>query len=427
MNLLRLIIYILCLTVSAHASAISLRLAGASGSKAVSVEPVASSGLNAIFVVPDAQDIVPEVSDASTACNWYIFDSRGAAYAQPLENAATLSADCGYIIEDAGKKYYFWITDYSASPMTSGTLDIEESDCSSVSLLYTGSAPRLTCHSITGRALDIDREISLTFFTLDEDSENLSFSQIQQSKTLPYINQRISMPAPLCSTRFVLTGDRFLRSWGKEIQISSDIMTPQAVSAIVSVSQIQRDSPNEQKTSDTYFGGSAPVDMQFKAVISDAVVFTEWQIASDIEFDNIIMREQSAEWDYTFTDTGSHYIRFLCANSSGSCEWYSDTYIVAVGESRLRCPNAFSPGATEGVNDEWRVSYRSIISFECHIFNRLGVKMATLTDPSQGWDGKYKGHLVAPGVYYYVIKALGADGKKYNLSGDINIVGSRSY
>ena len=30
--------------------------------------------------------------------------------------------------------------------------------------------------------------------------------------------------------------------------------------------------------------------------------------------------------------------------------------------------------------------------------------------------------LVKPGVYYYVLEALGSDGKKYKLSGDINII-----
>jgi len=82
----------------------------------------------------------------------------------------------------------------------------------------------------------------------------------------------------------------------------------------------------------------------------------------------------------------------------------------------------FSPGATEGVNDEWKVSYKSIISFECHIFNRWGIKVAEFNDPSQGWDGRHGGKVVPAGVYYYVIKARGADGKNYDLKGDINII-----
>ena len=48
--------------------------------------------------------------------------------------------------------------------------------------------------------------------------------------------------------------------------------------------------------------------------------------------------------------------------------------------------------------------------------------MKSFTDPADGWDGKYNGKLVPSGVYYYVIKARGADGKEYNLKGDINII-----
>ena len=111
------------------------------------------------------------------------------------------------------------------------------------------------------------------------------------------------------------------------------------------------------------------------------------------------------------------------ANDSGACESYSDIFTISIGESDLRCPNAFSPEASEGINDVWRVKYKSIISFECHIFNRWGVEIFKFNDPSQGWDGKYKGKYVGPGVYFYVIEAKGADGKKYKLKGDINIVG----
>ena len=43
---------------------------------------------------------------------------------------------------------------------------------------------------------------------------------------------------------------------------------------------------------------------------------------------------------------------------------------------------------------------------------------------TKGWDGKYKGKYVKPGVYYYVIEAKGADGKEYKKKGDINILRS---
>ena len=62
------------------------------------------------------------------------------------------------------------------------------------------------------------------------------------------------------------------------------------------------------------------------------------------------------------------------------------------------------------------------MSFECHIFNRYGREITSFNDPAMGWDGTYKGKLVPAGVYYYVIKAKGADGKQYELSGDINIL-----
>ena len=115
-------------------------------------------------------------------------------------------------------------------------------------------------------------------------------------------------------------------------------------------------------------------------------------------------------------------MRFQASNAAGTCDYFSETYEIHIGESQLVCPNAFSPNASEGVNDEWKVSYKSIVEFECHIFNRWGTKIISLTDPSQGWDGKYNGKYVPAGVYYYVIKARGSDGHKYDLSGDINIL-----
>lgn len=134
------------------------------------------------------------------------------------------------------------------------------------------------------------------------------------------------------------------------------------------------------------------------------------------------LRVSELDFTHTFNDEGVTYVRFYCANSDASCDYYGETYEISIGASSLKCPNAFSPFNEDGVNDVWKVSYSSIVSFECHIFNRAGHLMASFSDPSGGWDGKYKGKFVPAGVYYYVIKAKGADGRSYDLSGDINIV-----
>ncbi|MCH5327101.1 MAG: gliding motility-associated C-terminal domain-containing protein [Duncaniella sp.] len=134
------------------------------------------------------------------------------------------------------------------------------------------------------------------------------------------------------------------------------------------------------------------------------------------------MREPDLDFSYTFTEQGSVFVRFYCANADASCDAYGETYEISIGVSSLKCPNAFSPLNEDGVNDEWKVSYSSIVSFQCSIYNRYGREMISFTDPAAGWDGRYGGKLVPAGVYYYVIKARGADGKEYKLSGDINIV-----
>ena len=100
-------------------------------------------------------------------------------------------------------------------------------------------------------------------------------------------------------------------------------------------------------------------------------------------------------------------------------------------ESFIEAPNAFTPNG-DGINDEWRVAYKSIESYQCIIQNRWGRTVFKSTDPGKGWDGTIGGRPAAEGTYYYVIVAYGTDkfpethkkyGKqmKYKLSGDINL------
>lgn len=169
-------------------------------------------------------------------------------------------------------------------------------------------------------------------------------------------------------------------------------------------------------------GGSAPAEIEFKAYVTDAVTHIEWEFSDKEDFSNTIARYNDETLWYTFRDEGVTYVRLVASNSTATCQAYSETFTINIGEPRLEAPNVFSPGTSPGVNDEWKVAYKSIVSFKCWIFNKWGVQMFYFDSPDQGWDGKYRGKYVDPGVYYYVIEAKGANNKKMKLNGHINIL-----
>ena len=400
----------------------------------VITEPAAvSTGLDAIYVVNDMNGVSASYqSAAGNRVKWYRFSNLGGGYAEELTEVSQsgdistlqwLQGDMGYIIEDGNDRHFYWVVDYSAHRLHLGSLAISpESDCATVILAFDGSADAIRYYTINGQMQELSRGLKLGYSTLryDEDSDIYVFADLTDE--LAHASSQIRVTAPLCNTDFMLSGDRFMETWGTPESITSPYYEAKAVEAHTTAQQVERDNDNEQKGEVNGLGGSAPAEIDFHAVTTDAVIFKEWQIASDPEFDFIDYRNNEQDMNYVFNKEGMFYIRFMASNAAGDCDYYSPVYEVSIGDSDIKCPNAFSPGSSEGVNDIWKVSYKSIINFECHIFNRWGVRVSHFTDPSQGWDGKYKGKLVPAGVYYYVIKATGADGKEYNLRGDINII-----
>ncbi len=398
----------------------------------------AQSGLDRIFVINGLDGVTAAytASFPSAPVNVLVYDNRGGGFATEftsvVRNGAvvTLSAlqgDRGYIIEDGTDRYYFWVTDYSAHELRLNSLvPSPQQDCDVVTLLLDGDASMIPYYSVNGRRMELSRDMKLTYHTLayDEDSGNYVSSTAEE--TLDYANQEIRVPQPFCDTQFTLSGDRFLRAWNDELTVMTDTYVTCAVDQHTSAVQTTREIDNEKRgeadgSSET-LGGSAPCEIKFTAAVTDAAIFREWQVSRSPEFESVDLSYNSLEEVMTFNDAGTTYVRFICANADGTCESVSDTYQILVGESALDCPNAFTPDSSPGVNDIWKVSYRSIVEFECHIFNRWGRQLYHFSDPSGGWDGKFGGKFVPAGVYYYVIKAKGADGKAYNLSGDINII-----
>lgn len=404
--------------------------------KAITVTPEKSSGLEELYVVPTVQNVTMTYTAGSPTASvrWYRYSNLGGGYAEEIQGVAHsgnewsitgFEGDMGYIVDEGTDRHCYWVVDYEEHPLGLGTLSVVPTEeCDMVTLDLIGEADKIMYYTVNGRGVELDRELILSYYTMEYGEESGCFAEALREVKLASVAGEIHVPAPYCDTRFTLSGDRFARDWGVEQSVETSTYQTFAVNAHTEAVQEDRDNPNEQTDGGGgELGGSAPVNITFSAAVTPAAIFYEWQTSIDEEFNNIVNRYNELELDQTFTEMGRTYLRFVAADASGRCEYYGPVYTVQIGESRLDIPNAFSPNASEGTNDEWKVSYKSIVRFECHIFNRYGEKMITLTDPSQGWNGKYKGKFVPSGVYFYVIKAEGSDGVKYDKAGDINIIG----
>jgi gliding motility-associated-like protein len=75
------------------------------------------------------------------------------------------------------------------------------------------------------------------------------------------------------------------------------------------------------------------------------------------------------------------------------------------GGGKIFLSDAFTPN-NDGRNDCWRARLISpVSSFEMSIFNRWGERVFHSADPTQCWDGSYKGVLQPVGTFYYFYKA----------------------
>lgn len=361
--------YILPIAISLSAAvqlqAAELSWTGA-GSKVVEVVPPASTGLDRVFVARSLQGLKPTYSGGTPAnVRWYRYSNLGGGYAEQLSDVSVIDGtsqlnsvepDMGYIIEDGDQRYCFWVVDYSRHEFSAASLNVSgERDCMNALLDFAGEGGEIAYFSINGRRMVLDREIKQSYRTLEANAENNDFIEKNAEEMFASVTARILVPAPLCSTDFRIEGDRFLREWGLEAEAVSPVVEPYAVAALTSAVQTNESAENEVSSgSGADLGGSGPCVVDFSAAVSDAAIFREWQFSRLNDFDVIDLRISDLNMTHTFSEEGTTYVRFVCANSEGACEQTSETYAVNIGSSSLRCPNAFSPGNGDGVNDEWK-------------------------------------------------------------------------
>ena len=371
---------------------------------------------------------------------WYKYNTR---YSEAVPIASQQSGNRSTINDiDDGWAYFVespsyptpsfvWIIDYSRYQPVFTALDIQEEEedrCEVLKLIVGMEAEQMTYHTYSGFPRSLVRTYHLLYDHLEWNEEALSFIPKRENILQTGILSEIIIdPAPLTNTSFTLIGDDFAEYFGMEQRITTPEYAAIAVEAhaqmIAATATGEIEEIKEAGAQTTY---SAPVDVRFQAQANEPVAASYvWNILKtdpETKEQTSILRYADRSVSYTFRESGAYTAQLEVVDANLICFDDSQRFEIFIGESDLRLPNAFSPGSSPGVNDEYRVSYKSLVSFKASIYNRWSNLLYHWEDPAQGWDGKVNGRYVPTGVYFIVVEAKGADGKVYRQSKDINIL-----
>lgn len=387
-----------------------------------------------VYLVYGLSGVEISYTSASSSHQWYRYKTTAlnAERVNSRQNGTTSAISSGiedgygYYVEESGAmKTYIWIIDYSQYVFDINTLDIAETNnpCSSFRLTGDGNVSPLVYFTPNGEQASLARTFEVSYKTMEWSDSQKRFSQQDITRTVDGNPFNISYPAPLCDTDIRLTGDSFAKHFDVSKTIQVDDYAAVALEVHADTLMLADESLNMSMTDGEL---SAPATITFKAYANEPVaalyIWKIYQIIPGSEENKMLFRYTSDELEYTFREAGEYYAELEVSDRSATCTNTSNNFSFIVSDYFIDIPNVFSPGSTPGINDEFRVVYRSIYNFKGWIFNRWGVEMFKWTDPSQGWDGKKGGKYVAPGVYYYIIEFEGSDGKKHKRSGDINIL-----
>jgi hypothetical protein len=226
------------------------------------------------------------------------------------------------------------------------------------------------------------------------------------------LKQNIGIPLLFCLISWLIS----IPLYSQTIEIKA-APTAKQLSENGTVTGDQTIEPGDQLT------GAAPMEVEFTSNVSDAssTLRYEWKFSQSEDFSTTLFSRFDENTTYTFTASGKFYVKLYITDTATSQTYESDIFYIQISESELTVPNAFSPNG-DGVNDVFKVKYKSLVKFNATVFNRWGQELYKWSNPDEGWDGTSHGKAVKDGVYFIVVRAEGADGIKYNHKGDINIL-----
>lgn len=124
--------------------------------------------------------------------------------------------------------------------------------------------------------------------------------------------------------------------------------------------------------------------------------------------------------EHLFNATGTYDVCLVAINAAG-CRDTACLPVSAIINPLLDVPSAFTPGKF-GVNSIVKVRGFGIKEMQWNIYNRWGQKVFESSNPSNGWNGYFKGKLQQMDVYTYTLDVIFSDGKKVRKVGDITLI-----
>ncbi|MDR3195004.1 MAG: gliding motility-associated C-terminal domain-containing protein [Tannerella sp.] len=387
-----------------------------------------------VWLVYGMEGVTISYTSASTSHQWYRYRLRALDY-EPVastQQGATSEVSrpeegYGYFVmegDNPAMAHFVWVIDYSRYPVNFQGLRVAETadPCEALRLDGVNETPPLVYRTPVGDATAVERYYEVSYMTQVWREQARQFVPVLLIDTLRGNPFNASMQPPLTDTEIQLTGDLFARYFGTEETFSAGQYQAVALEVHADTLVLSSSQSNIAAGDNELL---APATIRFTAQANAPVASLYiWQVYRTQEPDNPLVRFTEAEMEYTFDRVGEFTVKLEVSDRSGQCVNAENTYQVSITETQLLVPNAFTPEGSPGVNDVFKVSYKSVVRFRGWIFNRWGAELFRWEDPSKGWDGKYRGKYVPSGAYFYIIEYTGTDGKAHRKSGDVNVIRS---
>jgi gliding motility-associated-like protein len=177
----------------------------------------------------------------------------------------------------------------------------------------------------------------------------------------------------------------------------------------------ESDKPEEESPLEVHFHNLSENGVEFVWTLVDSAKTGEDAIVTTIDVNDSVV--------YTYYVPDYYYPRITAYSEAGCVDSFPLTTSrpeIHVVPSELDAPNVFTPNG-DGVNDYFVVRAKSLKFFRITIYDRSGRKIYEYEHKDgrmewEGWDGSIQGkgkNFAEPGVYYYVIDALGWDATVY--------------